>query len=160
MKLEWGPKRSRDFGYYHFRMSCPGLWTAVETWRRAVQLCPDRHPAVSSMALWGAVQNYPACLVASGFADVNIRKYVFVGFCVLESLAVMVFEPLGLVYPLASGCFELFKLNCFTMGFIYPVVYLCISIFECVLAFVFKLSIITIIILNHSILQTIVLTSI
>jgi len=26
-------------------------------------------PAVSSMALWGAVQNYPACPVASGFAD-------------------------------------------------------------------------------------------
>jgi hypothetical protein len=73
MKLERGltrPKRSWDFRYYHFRMSCPGLWTAVETWRGAIQLCPDRHPAVSSMTLWGSIQNYPACPVAPRFADV------------------------------------------------------------------------------------------
>jgi len=57
MKLEWGAKQSRNFGYYHFRMSCPGLWTAVETWRRAVQLCPDWHPPVGSMgALYSTAQ--------------------------------------------------------------------------------------------------------
>jgi len=53
-------------------MSCPGLWTAVEAWQRAVQLCPDQHPTVSSMALWGSVQSYLACAVASEFADDNM----------------------------------------------------------------------------------------
>jgi hypothetical protein len=43
----------------------------VETWRRAVQPCPDRHPAVGSMMLWGTVQNYPACPVAPWFADAH-----------------------------------------------------------------------------------------
>jgi len=51
-------------------MSCPGLWTAVETWRRVVQFCPDQHPTVGSVALCSAVQHCPACPAASRFADV------------------------------------------------------------------------------------------
>jgi hypothetical protein len=77
-----GSKPGRYFWYYHFRMSCPGLWTDVEIWRRAVQLCPDRHPAVSSMELWESVQTYPACAVASEFADVEnfFLAYLLIGF--------------------------------------------------------------------------------
>jgi hypothetical protein len=37
----------------------------------AVQLCPDRHPAVGSVALWGTVQKYPACSAGTRFADVE-----------------------------------------------------------------------------------------
>ena len=34
-----------------------------------VQCCPDRHPAVTSMALWDTVQKYPACSAGTRFAD-------------------------------------------------------------------------------------------
>lgn len=47
----------------------------METWRRAVQLCPDWHPAVGSMALWGTIQNYPACPVGPRFADELMPVY-------------------------------------------------------------------------------------
>jgi len=55
IKLEWGWNQAGIFG--------------ITILGRAVQLCPDQQPAVSSMALWGSVQSYPACAVASEFAD-------------------------------------------------------------------------------------------
>jgi len=58
MKLKWSQNQAGIFGI-----------TILE-W--AVQLGSDQHPAVSSMALWGSIQSYPACAVASEFADEGV----------------------------------------------------------------------------------------
>jgi hypothetical protein len=40
-----------------------------------IQLCPDQHPTVGSVTLWGTIQNYPACPVAPRFADEGHMKF-------------------------------------------------------------------------------------
>jgi hypothetical protein len=60
-----------DFLHCHFRpVSAVDAVTrrcceqSVQSRRGPVQCRPDWHPPVASMALWGSVQNYPACAVA------------------------------------------------------------------------------------------------
>ena len=49
---------------------CECCEQSVQSRRGPVQCCPDRHPAVTSMALWDTVQKYPACSAGTRFADV------------------------------------------------------------------------------------------
>jgi len=48
---------------------CECCEQSVQSRHGPVQCCPDRHPAVTSMALWDTVQKYPACSAGTRFAD-------------------------------------------------------------------------------------------
>jgi hypothetical protein len=70
--LEWCKEIGLLPVYYHFGpicTVCQCCGRSVQWMHGPVQHCPARHPAVTSMALWGAVQNYPSCSVGTRFAD-------------------------------------------------------------------------------------------